>query len=180
MGGWLRADRRDRPQPISRPGGRHGAERFRALGWGAAAILYTIMFSILPAEQAWRALFWVGLLPAVLVFYIRRYVEEPEIFKAARPGPAGGAASTLFAVFSREHIATTLKAALLTTGAQGGYYAVATWLPTYLKVTRNLSVFNTGAYLFVVIIGAFVGFIIAAHLADASGRRLTFLARPAL
>jgi hypothetical protein len=98
------------------------------LGWGAAAIFYTIMFSMLPAEQAWRALFWVGLLPAA--FYIRRYVEEPEIFNAARPIPAGAAASTLFAVFSREHIAATLKAALLTTGAQGGYYAVATWLPT--------------------------------------------------
>ena len=146
-----------------------------AVGWGAAAILYTIMFSVLPPEQAWRAMFWVGLLPAALVFYVRRFVEEPEIFNAARPGQAGGAASTLFAIFSREHIATTVKAALLTTGAQGGYYAVATWLPTYLKVTRNLSVFNTGAYLFVIIVGAFVGFIIAAYLADYIGRRLTFL-----
>ncbi len=72
------------------------------------------MFSILPAELAWRAIFWVGLLPAALVFYIRRYVEEPEIFNAAKPGQTGGAASTLFAIFSREYIATTLKVALLT------------------------------------------------------------------
>ena len=42
-------------------------------------------------------------------------------------------------------------------GVQGGYYAITTWLPTFLKTTRGLSVLNTGAYLFVVIVGSFVG-----------------------
>src|SRR2546425_11430826 len=45
-----------------------------ALGWGAAAVLYTIMFRVLPEDTAWRALFWVGLLPAFLVFFVRRFV----------------------------------------------------------------------------------------------------------
>jgi hypothetical protein len=34
----------------------------------------------------------------------------------------------------------------------GAYYAVTTWLPTYLKTARNLSVLNTGSYLLVLII----------------------------
>src|SRR5258706_2228340 len=51
-----------------------------ALGWGAAAILYTVTFRVLPEQVAWRVLFLAGLLPSVLVLYIRRNVEEPEVF----------------------------------------------------------------------------------------------------
>jgi MFS family permease len=39
-----------------------------AWGWGAAAILATITFEVLPQEIAWRSLFFVGILPALLVF----------------------------------------------------------------------------------------------------------------
>ena len=145
-----------------------------SVGWGAAAIVFTIVFSLLPAEQAWRVMFWIGILPAGLVFYVRRFVEDASIFNQAKRQDAN-LVKNLFLIFSPEFLATTLKAVVLTTGAQGGYYAVATWLPTYLKTTRQLSVFNTGAYLFVIIVGAFVGFIIAAYLADYIGRRRTFL-----
>ena len=145
-----------------------------SVGWGAAAIVFTIVFSFLPAEQAWRVMFWIGILPAGLVFYVRRFVKDASIFNQAKRQDAN-LAKNLFLIFSREFLATTLKAVVLTTGAQGGYYAVATWLPTYLKTTRQLSIFNTGAYLFVIIVGAFVGFIIAAYLADYIGRRRTFL-----
>src|SRR5215510_8414856 len=51
-----------------------------AIGWGIAALLATLFFSTLSTEVAWRALFWVGLLPAVLVFFVRRYVDEPPVF----------------------------------------------------------------------------------------------------
>ena len=56
-----------------------------------------------------------------------------------------------------------------------GYYAVTTWVPTYLKTVRNLSVLNTGAYTAVIIIGSFVGYLVAAYLCDHIGRRKTFL-----
>jgi MFS family permease len=145
-----------------------------AVGWGAAAIFYTVIFSLLPPQTAWRAMFWAGILPALLVLYVRGFVPESGVFIRAKP-EGGFVAGRLFAIFKPEFVTTTVKAALLTTGAQGGYYAVATWLPTYLKTTRELSVFNTGAYLVVIIVGAFIGFLIAAHLADAIGRRSTFL-----
>jgi len=64
---------------------------------------------------------------------------------------------------------------LLCTGIQGGYYAVTTWLPTYLKVERQLSVMDTGGYLLVIILGSFCGYIAGAHMADKFGRRLNFI-----
>src|SRR5438132_7641972 len=55
-----------------------------ALGWGAAAVLYTITFSVLPAQTAWRVLFLAGILPSLLVLYIRRSADEPAVFRAPR------------------------------------------------------------------------------------------------
>jgi MFS family permease len=89
-----------------------------AIGWGVASILYSVAFTVLPEALAWRALFWVGIAPALLVFYTRRFVPEPELFKESR---RAGKESTLLAIFASELIKTTALAALLTTGAQGGY-----------------------------------------------------------
>ncbi|MFN5720646.1 MAG: MFS transporter, partial [Bradyrhizobium sp.] len=53
-----------------------------AIGWGLAVLAQAILFSVLPAENAWRWMFVIGALPALLVFYLRRYVTEPEISAA--------------------------------------------------------------------------------------------------
>src|SRR5439155_1858991 len=36
------------------------------IGWGLAGLFYTLFFAVLPPGLAWRAMFWVGLLPALL------------------------------------------------------------------------------------------------------------------
>jgi MFS family permease len=144
-----------------------------AIGWGIAAICYTVLFSVLPAATAWRAMFWIGILPALLVFYIRRNVPEPEVFSQTRA--RSGEGSHFLEIFSPALLKTTFLTALLATGAQGGYYAITTWLPTFLKTSRGLSVLNTGGYLFVVIVGSFVGYMISAWLADRLGRKRTLI-----
>jgi len=72
-------------------------------------------------------------------------------------------------------IKTTILTSLLAIGAQGSYYALFTWLPTYLKVERKLSVVGSGGYIAVVIIGSFVGYLVSAHLLDRIGRRANFI-----
>jgi sugar phosphate permease len=78
-------------------------------------------------------------------------------------------------IFSPALLRTTALTALMAMGAQGGYYAITIWLPTFLKTTRGLSVLNAGVYLFVVIVGSFVGYTIAASLTDDLGRRATLI-----
>jgi MFS family permease len=147
-----------------------------AIGWAVTAISYSLLFSILPAATAWRAMFWIGILPALLIFYIRRYVPEPEVFQRTRAREASlGEGSNFLDIFNHSVLRTTLLTALLAVGAQGGYYAITTWLPTFLKTTRGLSVLNTGAYLFVVIVGSFIGYMVSAWLADRLGRKQTLV-----
>jgi len=147
-----------------------------AVGWAVTAISYTVLFSLLPAELAWRTMFWIGILPALLIFYIRRRVPEPEIYRSTRARESSlNQGSNFLEIFSPAVLATTLLTALLAVGAQGGYYAITTWLPTYLKTTRHLSVLNTGGYLFVVIVGSFVGYLVSAWLSDQLGRKRTLV-----
>jgi MFS family permease len=80
-----------------------------------------------------------------------------------------------FGIFSPQVLRMTLIGALLGVGAHGGYYALMTWLPTFLKTERHLSVLGTGAYLAVVIVAFFCGCIVSAHLLDRIGRRRTIL-----
>lgn len=143
-----------------------------AVGWGAAALLSTALLSALPPERAWRALFLAGLAPALLVVYLRRGVAEPAAWLARRE--SGAAAGGFLRIFSPPLLRTTALAALLTTGAQGGYYALTTWLPTFLRSERHLSVLDSGLYLGVIIAGAFAGYLAGAQLADRIGRRALF------
>lgn len=144
-----------------------------AVGWGLAAVSYTLVFLLLPQVWAWRTMFWIGILPSLLVFYIGNHVREPEIFRANeahRPQPA-----RIYEIFRPEILRTTLLASLVAVGAQGGYYAVTSWLPLYLSSTRGLSMFNTGAYLIVIIAGSFTGYLSAAWLTDSIGRKSTLI-----
>src|SRR6516162_1170843 len=147
-----------------------------AVGWAIAALMATWLFSVFPAETAWRALFWVGLLPAILVFFIRRFVDEPNVFTAMRGNlSAKGTTANFLEIFSPSLLKTTILTSILATGAQGGYYAIATWLPTFLRTEGKLTVLGTGGYLSVIIVGSFIGYLVSAYLADRIGRRGNFI-----
>jgi MFS family permease len=147
-----------------------------AVGWGAAALLYAFFFSVLPAETAWRVLFLVGIAPALLVFFVRRYVEEPKVYLETRAKLAAqGDQPSAMEIFKPPLLRVTVLGGLMGTGAQGGYYAVTTWLPTFLRTERKLSVLDSAGYLAVSIAGAFCGYVAGGYLADKIGRRLTFL-----
>jgi MFS family permease len=147
-----------------------------AIGWGLAVIMQAVLFTIFPAEEAWRYMFALGALPALLIFYIRRSVKEPTVSAEARAmEKAVGNQPQMWEIFKPDIIGTTIIAALMATGAQGGYYAVTFWLPRFLTSERKLSIVNSTGYLAALIIGSFVGYLVGAWLADKIGRRKLFL-----
>jgi MFS family permease len=147
-----------------------------AVGWAAAVLVQIVVFSVLPPEIAWRVMLGAGCLPALLVIYLRRSVKEPEVAAAARSALArSGDQPGLARIFAPALLRTTVLAALLCVGAQGGYYAITTWLPQFLRTTRGLTILNSTPYLAVLIAGSFLGYLTGAWLADRIGRRPTFM-----
>jgi len=142
-----------------------------AVGWALAVVAYLITFELFAETSAWRILMCLGILPAFLILYIRRRVQDPEVFQKA---DTKRDELPLKQILRGKLLKTTVAASLLATGIQGGYYAMFTWIPTYLKKERDLTVVGTSGYLFVVIAGAFLGYLCAGWVHDRLGRRRAF------
>ena len=146
-----------------------------SVGYGAAVLLFTIVFSVARPEVAWRYLFMLGLIPALLVLWIRRYVEEPDVFTSMKATTTERTPLQFVEIFGTTLRRRTFLASLLAAGGLGGNYVTLTWLATYLKTVVGLSVLGTGGYLGINICGSFFGYVISAHLSDWLGRRRTFV-----
>jgi MFS family permease len=144
-----------------------------AVGYGIAVLLTTILFQLLPADTAWRVLFFIGVAPALLVIWIRRNIPESEVYKTT--SDVQKAASSPWAAFGAPYRRTMFKAVLLTFGIYGGNYVMITWLPAYLKLVLGLSISGMAGYLAVNILGSFTGAFLNGWMADAVGRRKTFI-----
>ncbi|HEV2777899.1 MAG TPA: MFS transporter [Actinophytocola sp.] len=142
-----------------------------AIGWGAAVLVYTLVFNLVDEQTAWRILFFTGALPALAVIYIRMKVTDAPVYTEHRQHAARG---SFAAIFRPDLLRITVFTAILSTGCQGGYYTIATWLPAFLKKDRGLSVIGTGGYLFFLIAGAFLGYLTGGYLTDRLGRKNAF------
>jgi len=146
-----------------------------AIGWGASALVYTAVYWFTPEWLAWRVLFAIGLVPAVFVIWVRRHIEDSDVFHATREARGAVGFSHLFSAFRGVHLATTLKVSLMVAGAQGSGYAIGIWMPTYLRTVRHFSATATGGVLLIQILGALCGFLLGSYLSDAIGRKQTFM-----
>jgi MFS family permease len=103
-------------------------------------------------------------------------VDEPPVFAQTQKNlESAGSKANFLEIFSPAMLRTTFFTCLLSVGAQGGYYAITTWLPTFLRTERKLTILSTGGYLAVIIIGSLIGYWVSAWLNDRIGRRITFI-----
>jgi MFS family permease len=140
-----------------------------AIGWGAAVLLSALVFTYAPADIAWRILFAIGLLPALLIIFIRRGLKEPP--RAVAKDAEMPLLATLAGIFHRDVLRSTLVGGLFGIGAHGGYAALTTFLPTYLREVRHLSVLGSSGYLAVIIVAFFCGCVASGIISDRIGRR---------
>ncbi len=149
-----------------------------SVGWGLAVLLVSVVSLLVPAALAWRIVMWAGFMPALLVLYIRRSLPESPAYLAAKRLESQGdarACSGAAGIFSPGLRGKTALGCVMTVGLQGGYFAVQTWLPTYLQVERHFTVGHTGLYLAIVILGSFAGNTSHGYLSDRIGRRTAFI-----
>jgi MFS family permease len=151
-----------------------------SVGWAAAALAFWAASTLLPPDIGWRVLFWIGILPALLIIYIRRNVREPAVYMALQASTAGasrapGRGVAFLKIFRPPLLRYTFWATSLATGMLAAYYSITTWLPTFLETERHLSVRGTTGYLLMLITGSLAGYLTSAWLADAIGRRRNFM-----
>ena len=70
------------------------ASSYVGLGWQVGVLAAAIVTPMLLPMIGWRGMFAIGVLPAVAAFFIRRDLDEPELF-VAKVAQAGGKSSAL-------------------------------------------------------------------------------------
>lgn len=147
-----------------------------AAGYAISVALLPVIASMFPEQLGWRVFFAIGVIPAGLVFFIRRLVPESGVYRDAKIAEANGTiAPPFWTIFSRAHLRRTLAAVIMATGIFGGAYVMITWLPTYLRTALHLSVTSSAGYLALNILGSLVGPVCYGWLSDRVGRRPAFM-----
>ena len=140
-----------------------------AIGEAIAALVVAV---VLP-HFGWRAVFFVGVLPALLVFWIQSSVPEPALWVSRAAKPKRAPLKTLLSgdVLKTGALATTMNACSLF-----GYWGLFTWIPAYLSLPvsqggRGLTLAKTTTFFLVLCGGKFLGYASFGFFADAFGRR---------
>lgn len=150
-----------------------------ALGYIMAALLAALVLDVLPlGAAAWRWLFAVGLLPAILTLWIRRRVPEPEAW--TRRVRATSAGNPFAALFGPEFRRRTILATLLSAAVQFANWGLFFWLPSFLATPAErggagMSIVRSAAWIIPTQLGAYAGYLSFGFIADRLGRRRTFI-----
>ncbi|MFK4445966.1 MFS family permease [Caballeronia udeis] len=147
-----------------------------SVGWALAAVITGVLVAYLPSSIAWRSAFWVGVIPALVVLLIRRYIPEPELFREMKKATGGATVATWRSSLRKDVRRSSLLAALLVTGLQGSSYAIMIWLPTMLVQVRHLPASSVAVMAAMMSVGSFIGQVSFAYLNDSLGRRITAIA----
>jgi MFS family permease len=156
-----------------------------AIGYGAAAIVTAI---VLP-RFGWRAVFFVGVLPALFTLWIRRRVREPEIWKRTRvaSGASGtstrtgtgtgtlGTPGTLSALAPLTAALTLMNAATMF-----AWWGLNLWIPAYLSLPRDqggigLSTVVMSSFVVAMQVGMWFGYVTFGFVSDRFGRKPTYV-----
>jgi MFS family permease len=143
-----------------------------AIGNAISVAVLPVLFAFLPPDIAWRCFFALGVIPAIFVFFIRRFVPESSIYLEQSPQAVG---TPFWTIFTGVHLRKVVISTLFTTGTFGAAYVLISWLPTYLVTVLHLQMNSTAGYLAINIFGSFCGPLAFGQLADKIGRRRSFM-----
>ncbi|MGH9580519.1 MAG: MFS transporter [Terriglobales bacterium] len=157
-----------------------------AIGFALAALGVWVVLQFFD----WRAVFFVGILPAAVILWIRRKVPESEMWEQQRSRAAAAGHSpaetrlrqTAFAdIFSPRYLRNTLALLLLNFFGMFAWWGLFTWVPAYLTLPlsqggRGFSETEKTALLVILnLTGMLPGYASFGWVADYLGRRKAFI-----
>jgi MFS transporter, SHS family, lactate transporter len=133
-------------------------------GYPAGYFLASIVYGALFQYIGWRGMFMVGVIPALLVFYIRRSVPESPSWR-----PTTRQSNTLAIV--KSHWQLGIYAIVLMTAFNFFSHGTQDLYPTFLEVQHKLTPHEVGLIAVIYNIGAIIGGIAFGSLSEHFGRR---------
>jgi MFS family permease len=155
-------------------------DRGKAIGiaqasWAVGYALGAAITALVLPHFGWRAVFFVGVLPALVTLWIRRSVGEPEIWKEK------ASSLSIRAMFQGRLGIATLVTASMNAASLFAWWGLFTWVPRFLSLPvaqggRGLSIVQASSWTIVMQAGTFSGYLAFGYLADHFGRKKTYIA----
>jgi MFS family permease len=150
-----------------------------AIGYGAAALVVAL---VLPT-YGWRAVFFVGIIPAIFTLWIRRNLEEPEMWTRSRDVSIGKGASGVASAFKGSSAVPTkivVTLTLMNAATMFAWWGLNLWVPSYLSLPTaqggiGLSTTTMSMFIVAMQVGMWFGYVTFGFISDRFGRRPTYV-----
>ena len=159
-----------------------------AIGFAAAA---TVVGFVLPA-YGWRAVFFIGILPAFFTLWVRRHVEEPDGWKALnkarleakRSGadklPNAPRAHSVFDIFRGTMLKRTAAVTFMNACTLFGWWGMNGWIPAYLSLPTTqggigLSTATMSKLVVFMQLGMWLGYVSFGYITDVMSRKKVYV-----
>jgi MFS family permease len=144
-----------------------------AIGYAAAALVNAV---VQPAF-GWRAVFFVGIIPAFFTLWVRRNVEEPVIWRTAQKTVRPSVAL----IFRQPLLGLTVALTVMNTFTLFAWWGFYLWLPSYLTQPPSaggvgLQLFSSSGFILLMQAGMWLGYVTFGFVSDRIGRKRTYVA----
>ncbi len=146
-----------------------------AIGYGAAAVVTAVVMPI----WGWRAVFFVGVLPACFTMWIQRKVEEPAMWRQRRA--AAATRRGRFAdIFRGDLLWLTVPVTLMNACTMFAWWGFNQWIPAYLSLPVaeggiGLTTRVMSGFIIAMQVGMWFGYVSFGFIADAIGRKRAYV-----
>jgi MFS family permease len=159
--------------------GRYGAMMQTGAPFGI--VLASLVGGFLAPAIGWKACFFVSILPALLVVYIRQRLPESDVWlerkriaseeSAQMARPLSAFFGKFLSLFSRTYRRLFLQCLILAIFDMSAYWFTYSWLPGYLHQQREFSLVKSALWMLVTQAGGVFGYLSFGYVADRFGRR---------
>jgi MFS family permease len=147
-----------------------------AIGYAAAAAVTALVLPI----WGWRAVFFVGVLPALITIWVRRSVEEPQIWRESRTVQSEERVAAFGDIFRGHLLPLTVAITLMNACTMFAWWGFNLWIPAYLSLPTDLGGVGLSAYamsglIIAMQVGMWFGYVTFGFISDTFGRKMTYV-----
>jgi MFS family permease len=145
-----------------------------AIGFAAAAIVNAFV----DPRFGWRAVYFVGVLPALFTVYVQRRVKEPEMWR--EQARATVRKERFSDMFRGSKLRITLVVTFMNACALFGWWGLNAWIPAYLKLPTTEGGVGLGTatmswFVVAMQVGMWLGYVSFGYISDAIGRKRVYV-----
>jgi len=159
--------------------------RGKALGimqssWAIGYALAALVAGLILPWKGWRAVFFVGIVPAFFTLLVRRRVEEPEVWKRSAALPSKDSMNGFRRIFQSDLRPITVAITLMNACTLFAWWGFNLWIPAYLSLPHDqggigLSAHTMSATVIAMQAGMWLGYISFGFLSDLFGRKRCYI-----